>query len=236
MNITQSNLIVRQIYGLVVCLVVCLISSVGFAQLNDFTINRVSSDDEREALGDKLQMKKDNGTGFSIGLGWDTEDYQKPDEIIGAETLESNQFFIGEYAIMCFTPEKDMFVRLFDTKPTGKTLQLYPRKNEAAEYMSAEVKATFRYCIGDSKSDVRVYADEKSGTGKGVLYLIGVEDEADFPDLDSIGDIPPGWEFNGLGWDTEDVADSIEFEEEEGVTIYEAYYKYEILEKTEETN
>jgi len=196
------------------------------AQFRDFSVNRLSSVEELSKLEELLATTPDDKTGLAKGLGWDLQANPKPLDIDLADEVEGHQFHLGEYVVMCFTPEKDMYIRLMDTKPNGGTAQLYPVEGSVA------VAADTRYCIGNRDSEVLVYADEATGLGKGTLYLLGVEAEEDFPDVSTIANIPPGWEQSGLAWLTKP-AGSLEIEVEDD-KLYEAYFNYEILEPADE--
>lgn len=231
------------------CFVFMTMTLCTFAQLDNFLVIRVDDQGERYEVTEDLQLADtDNlSKATGIGLGWDwvaedapeakdkdvseAKDKDVSDKITEALELKENQFYVGEYAIMCFDAYSDMLVRLYDSKPTGVTTQLYPRPDENGQYPAVEVEGGYKYCIGDSNSDVRLYADEKSGLGKGILYFIGVENFEDFPDVSKLGDIPPGWEELGLGWDwaVEDVdAGEVKVEGDNG-DFYELHFPYEIL-------
>ncbi|MEZ4605680.1 MAG: hypothetical protein R2865_02445 [Deinococcales bacterium] len=179
---------IRKLLAFILISLVCS----AYAQFSDFTINRVSQEDLAD-FEEALATSPDGKTGMSKGMASDTLANQRPEEVTLAEELAEHQFHLNDYVIMCFMPESDMYVRLVDTKPKGGSAQLYPAEGSVA------VEAHQRYCIGDSNSDVLVYADEGTGLGKGTLYLLGVKDEADFPEIDSLGNTPVGKTMAWLG-------------------------------------
>lgn len=223
--------------------VVFLVTVGAFAQsqLDNFVVYNLDTEGYDE-FSEQMVTQRDSSTGLSFGRELrnqeegsnavtSTENTQEP--IQGSTNpsteLDSIPFYLGQYVVMCFTPRQDLYVRLLDTQPSGKTTQLYP----VPENGSVKVVKDTTYCAGDENSDVFLYADEASGIGKGVLYLLGAEKESDLPsngELENIAKTPVGQTQSSLGWGRQMRPSGSATTEVNGVDLQEAYFRYEILE------
>ena len=150
-------------------LVWLLFAGYGLAQFEHFQVFLLDDDGYEQGL---LGHERDEVSGFSFSAVPQTLENPplvgKEQASIRVSPKDNPSFRIGDYVVICFSPQQDMYVRILDTTPAGKTHQLYPEED-----MGVLVSANTYYCAGDRQSDVLIYADESSGLGEGKLYLYG---------------------------------------------------------------
>jgi len=124
-------------------------------------------------------------------------------------------FRVGQTIVICFTPSIEMDVKLMDHSPAGILKQIFPYGGGTARAASGK-----EHCIGERESAVTLTMDDKSGVGKGKVYLVGVRAGEVIPDV-TAADLPGGFGSRSRGG----VARSLRNEK----TLFEAWIDYEVV-------